>query len=279
MNYEKELHAALEAVAHATQAVGRQYAEFQAIPDAPADIATAADREAQEIILQHLHRLFPGDAFCAEEQTPTLAATPRLGPRQWVVDPIDGSRGFARKNGEFAVMVGFVDQGQVGVGVIGEPARERLTYAVRGGGCWRKDGTDAKPVRCRVSDVKHLSQAAVTQSRSRDPGVPTGHVKALAPARVVETYSAGIKLALVARGEVELYVNTYLAFHDWDICAGHILVEEAGGRVTGLAGEVLRYGLEGAWQKSGLLASNAHLHPAALEVIASARASGLITVR
>ena len=90
----------------------------------------------------------------------------------------------------------------------------------------------------------------------------------LQPAKVIETYSAGVKLALVARGEADVYANTYEAFHDWDICAGHILVTEAGGRVTGTAGQELRYGLPGAWQRHGLLATNGHLHDAALAVIA-----------
>jgi 3'-phosphoadenosine 5'-phosphosulfate (PAPS) 3'-phosphatase len=81
---------------------------------------------------------------------------------------------------------------------------------------------------------------------------------------MIETYSAGIKLALVAGGEADIYVNDYREFHDWDIAAGQILVEEASGRVTGLAGEALRYGLEGAWQRQGLLASNGVLHEAAL---------------
>ena len=163
-------------------------------------------------------------------------------------------------------MVAFVDRGTIGAGVVQEPAHHRLTYAQRGGGCWRRDG-GAEAVRCRVSEVGELSAAAMTQSRSRDPGVPSGQVKALGPARVVESYSAGIKLALVARGEVEMYVNRYLAFHDWDIAAGHILVEEAGGTVTGLGGEKLQYGLEGAWQKHGLLASNGRLQPAALAAL------------
>ena len=61
------------------------------------------------------------------------------------------------------------------------------------------------------------------------------------------------------------YVNTYAAFHDWDICAGHILVTEAGGRVTGLRGQELHYGVEGAWQRHGLLATNGALHGASLE--------------
>jgi 3'(2'), 5'-bisphosphate nucleotidase len=269
MNYEREMHAALEAAQLASQAVLKQYADFQAIPDAPANIATDADRQSQEIILTHLHRLFPGDAFCAEETTETLARAPHTGPRLWITDPIDGTRGFARKNGEFSVMVAFVHQGEIGVGVVQEPARQRLTYAAQGGGCWRRDGSGGEVVRCRVSSVDSPSSATLTQSRSRDPGVPSGQVKALGPARVLESYSAGIKLALVARGEADMYVNRYLAFHDWDICAGHILVTESGGQVSGLAGEELRYGLEGAWQKHGLLASNGRLHEVAIMALRS----------
>jgi 3'(2'), 5'-bisphosphate nucleotidase len=92
----------------------------------------------------------------------------------------------------------------------------------------------------------------------------------LAPARVIQTYSAGIKLAVVARGEADVYVNTYEAFHDWDVAAGHILVEEAGGKVTGLRGETLRYGLPGAWQRDGLLATNGRLHDPSLAALAPA---------
>ena len=73
---------------------------------------------------------------------------------------------------------------------------------------------------------------------------------------MIETYSAGVKLARVARGEADVYINTYAEFHDWDIAAGHILVEEAGGQATGLAGETLRYGEPGAWQRRGLIAAN-----------------------
>ena len=208
---EAELQAALDAARRAGAIILDAYERFEAVPDARADISTDADRRSQEAILACLRERFPADALCAEEQTPTLAAAPRAGARLWIVDPIDGTRGFAKKNGEFSVMVAFVQDGEIGVGVVLEPALRRQTWAVR------------------------------------------------------ETYSAGLKLALVARGEVDLYVNTYAAFHDWDICAGHILVTEAGGRVTGLRGEELRYGTEGAWQRHGLLATNGLLHDASLE--------------
>ncbi len=239
------------------------YAHFQAIPNARADISTDTDRNSQETILQHLHRVFPRDALCAEERTPTVAAG-GPGPRVWVVDPIDGTRGFAKKNGEFSVMVGLLEEGRPVLGVVLEPVLDRWTYAVTGGGCWWRKG-DAAPVRCRVSTTSDLSAAALSQSHTKDPAKPSKAVRALAPARVVETYSAGIKLALVARGDVEMYVNDYPTFHDWDVCAGHILVDEAGGTVTGLKGEPLHYGNPHSAQHIGLLASNGALHAAALE--------------
>jgi 3'(2'), 5'-bisphosphate nucleotidase len=264
-----ELHAALAAAGEAGRIILDAYADFRAIPDARADISTEADRQAQEAILGHLRRLFPQDALCAEEQTATLTQAPASGPRLWVVDPIDGTRGFARKNDEFSVMVAFVEDGELAVGVVLEPVPGRVTYAVRGGGCWQAAAWAAggEPLACRVSSQPDLAAATLTQSRSREPRVPSRPAQLLKPAAVRETYSAGIKLALVARGEADLYVNTYPNFHDWDIAAGHLLVEEAGGKVTGLGGQPLRYGSPGAWQRHGLLATNGLLHEAALRAL------------
>ncbi len=266
MPYERELEAALEAARQAGRLILEAYAHFQAIPNARADISTDTDRQSQESILQHLHRVFPQDALCAEERTPTLAAG-GPGPRAWVVDPIDGTRGFAKKNGEFSVMVGLLEGNQPVLGVVYEPVLDRCTYAVRGAGCWWRQG-EAAPARCRVTQTADLAAATLTQSHTKDPSKPSMAVRAFAPARVVETYSAGIKLAQVARGEAEIYVNDYPTFHDWDACAGHILVDEAGGKVTGLKGEPLRYGNPGSKQHIGLLATNGVIHAAALARLA-----------
>jgi 3'(2'), 5'-bisphosphate nucleotidase len=293
--YERELEVALDAAQLARKHLLQEYERFQVIPDAPADISTDADRQAQEIILQRIRQTFPRDGLCAEEATATLHDAVHTGVRVWIVDPIDGTRGFARKNGEFSVMIAFVDHGQIGVGVVAQPAVRKLTYAVRAQGCWRLDGDDDKPIRCQVTTIEELRKCTLTQSRSRGAEKGSGVVLislaeigkikttpdpfsapikgsrwalALEPANIVESYSAGIKLALVARGDADVYLNTYEAFHDWDICAGDILVTEAGGRVTGTAGQKLQYGLQGAWQKNGLLATNGRLHAATLRVIA-----------
>jgi 3'(2'), 5'-bisphosphate nucleotidase len=262
--YARELETALRAVEEAGRYLKSAYDAFEVIPNARADIHTEADNRSQEIILTILHQTFPADSLCAEEETPTASGVPRTGARLWIVDPIDGTRGFAQKNGEFSVMVAFVENGEIGVGVVAEPIRDRVTYATRHGGCWRRDGQEA-PAACRVSNTTRLEDATLTQSHSRDPNTPNRQVQLLRPARVLETHSAGLKLARVARGEADLYVNYYPNFADWDICAGHILVAEAGGVVTGTKGQTLVYGLPGARQRHGLLAANPVLHPLAVE--------------
>ncbi len=258
-----ELRAGLAAVDQACAYLLEEYARFEVIPNAPSDITTHADRQAQEILLKALRSTFPGDGFCAEEATESAANTARTGSRLWIIDPIDGTRGFARKNGEFSVMVAFLKEGELEVGIVAQPVFGRLTYAQRGEGCWRRDEGD-EPVRCHVTSIANPSDAALTQSRSKEGSTPSPLVEAICPARIVETYSAGVKLALVARGEADIYLNDYLKFHDWDIAAGQILVTEAGGAVTGLRGETLRYGLPGAAQRQGLLATNGALHEVAL---------------
>src|SRR5262245_15368038 len=120
MQYQRELQAALDAAARAADVVLAAYKDFEAIPNAPASISTQADRDSQETILRLLQQSFPDDAYCAEENTPSLDRS-KTAPRTWVVDPIDGTRGFAQKNGEFSIMVGLIDRGQLAVGVVLEP--------------------------------------------------------------------------------------------------------------------------------------------------------------
>lgn len=252
MDYTRELHEALAAADAASKYLTAEYAAFTAIPDAPAHITTHADRGAQEIILKHLHAAFPADGLVAEENTPAVALAPAGAARTWVVDPIDGTKGFAMKNGEFSVMIGLTVGDRPVVGVVAEPTKDRVTYAATGLGCWVKV-SDAAPVQCGVTTCDSLPRATLTQSHSK-PGKTKPMVTKLGPAAVVETYSAGIKLALVARGEADVYVNSYPEFHDWDVCAGEVLVIEAGGVVTEFDGGPVRYGQRGAKRKGGLVA-------------------------
>jgi 3'(2'), 5'-bisphosphate nucleotidase len=118
-----------------------------------------------------------------------------------------------------------------------------------------------------VRDTSGLADATLVQSHTNPARGPTMPVQRIRPGMVVETYSAGIKLARVARGEADLYVSTYDLMNDWDLAAGHVLVTEAGGRVTTLDGGALRYGQTNPAHAGGVLATNGRLHDAAVAAL------------
>ena len=276
--YAHELDVALDVIRRAGDEILRRYRSFERVEDAPADITTDADRASQELILDALHEEFPGDGMCAEEASERFATEAADAERFWVVDPIDGTRGFARKNDEFSVMIALVDAGRPVVGAVLEPALDRLTYAVEGGGCRVVPGAAAEPLPCVVSGGRPgvggaLSVPRVmTMSRSRGEGGAQRLLEAFGAERALQTYSAGIKLAQVARGEADLYLGDYLTLHDWDVAAGHVLVTEAGGQVTNVEGVQITYDGSGeSLRGKGLVASNGAVHPAALSVLAADR--------
>ena len=106
MTLERELATALAAARSAGELIRKEYESFVAIPDAPVTISTHADRASQDLIIAALVAAFPNDAICAEEATQSLRDSKQSAKRVWVIDPIDGTRGFAMKNGEFSVMIG-----------------------------------------------------------------------------------------------------------------------------------------------------------------------------
>lgn len=270
MPFDEELQAALDAANRAAQIVLSHYHDRSALADAPASITTSTDRDSQESILRSLSERFPGDAYRAEEATPSLQRLHTAGSRIWIIDPIDGTRGFAIKNGQFSVMIALAVDGRVVVGVVNEPAMNRITFAQRGTGCWRRDG-NSNPVRVRASMTADCGLITLTQSHTKPDRPPTAAVQNLKPTRVLETYSAGIKLAQVARGEADVYACEYDAMNDWDIAAGHILVIEAGGQVTMSDGRELVFGQENPLQVGQLVATNGHVHDEALRRLTTRR--------
>jgi 3'(2'), 5'-bisphosphate nucleotidase len=275
MAYEAELDAALGAALLAGEAIMRFRDTLTPDPMAPPSISTPADRSAQDMLIELIQESFPDDAFVAEEDTEAYRDVPHLGPRQWVIDPIDGTGGFARGSDDFCVMVGLAVEGHVVMGVVLEPARNRVAWATEGGGCFEHEGRGLGPGReVFASGVAELEQARLGTSRYRE--APHKVIaQRLGVLGTTPIHSAGVKLAMVARGEIDLYVEPLVALSDWDICAGHILVTEAGGRVTDCAGGELVYGRVPHKHPRGLAASNGCVHAAALERLA--RAGGLAT--
>ena len=224
MPYERELEVALEAAREAGAILLRHYrsdaGHWEKSEDNP---LTLADLESDRAISQRLRRAFPDDAILSEETVDDPARLAR--DRVWIVDPMDGTKEFTRRIPEFGVSIALAVRGEPVVGVILNPAAGSAVWACRGGGTFR-DG------RCvSVSKVARLEDAVVIASRteiSRRQFEPyEGWFKELRPVG-----SIAWKLACIASGEGDLNVSV-APKNEWDVCAGDVLVREAGGLYVG----------------------------------------------
>lgn len=238
----KILDAVVDAARRAGEIIQRVRTEgFEVLSKGDAGPVTRADREADALLRDALPRIVPA-AWLSEE---TADDPSRLKERRlWVVDPLDGTKEFVEGVPHYAVAIGLVEDGVPLLGVVHNPATGETVAGVRGGGV-RKDG---KPV--RVADGPRLGA-----SRSE---IKRGEFEPFAKGwEVLPLGSIEYKLALVAAGEIAGTISRGPK-HEWDVCAGALLVEEAGGRVTDCFGAPLRF--NNAFPKTkGVLAG----HPAA----------------
>ena len=233
-------------------------AEEKVGADKSTEPVTEADRAASRIIVEGLLRAFPDDAVLSEEEADDVSR--RLSAsRTWIVDPIDGTAGFIKKDGDFAIQVGLISQGEPVLGVIYAPALGYQQYAVKGQGSYvvRRDGV---PVPLAVSDIADLSEATMAVSRNHRTERMSKVVERLGIKSEERRGSIGIKTGLIADRTCDLYINPSPQSKYWDTCAPQIILEEAGGRVTDLFGDRLRYDLADVKNHNGIVASNSLLH-------------------
>lgn len=225
---------------------------------------TRADREASELIVAGLTAAFPGDIIISEEAADDRRRL-EAGRRVWFVDPLDGTRDFIRGRHGFAVMIGLCEDARPTAGVVYQPHGDRLYRAAPGAGSVLVDDRGARTLRC--SDVHDVDKIRLVASRShRTPEID--RVKAaLGIDDEMNIGSVGLKLGLIALGERDLYVNPSSKSSAWDTCAPEALLVHAGGRLTDLAGNPLRYDDADVKNAKGLLASNGHVHDAVVAKI------------
>ncbi|HKY36775.1 MAG TPA: inositol monophosphatase family protein [Polyangiaceae bacterium] len=236
---------------------------------APHDPVTEADRRANALIVEQLTRDFPGVPIVAEESDPQTFADFRKSDRIFFVDPVDGTREFVDKNGEFAVMIGLVESGRAVASVIEAPARGDLFAAWVGEGAFRV--REGQPEAVRVSAVSDIRQGRIVGSRSHRSAKLERALARLAPREVLVLGSAGLKGTLVASAQVEAYVAPGYAGQRWDACATDALVTAAGGLFTDTFGDPIDYRAPSLSNDRGLLASNGHVHETLLDGLADLR--------
>lgn len=218
---------------------------------------TAADREANDLIVQRLADEFPDDGILAEESVDTDA---RLNKeRVWLIDPMDGTKNFVQRDGDFAVQIGLAVGGQAVLGVVYQPVRDVLYRAVRGEGSWlEKDGKQAE--RMQVSNKTDPTEMVLASSRShRSPRME----------RVIDSFgfksetrrgSVGVKIGLITEQQADLYLHLSPGTKQWDTCAPEVVLTEAGGRLTDLFGQPLRYNAARIDNRNGVVATNSAAH-------------------
>lgn len=225
---------------------------------APDDPVTEADRRANELIVQQLSHEFPGVPIVAEESDPHTFAGFRESDRIFFVDPVDGTREFVDRNGEFAVMIGLVEGGRARGAVIHAPARGQVFAGWVGEGALMWQDGEPRPI--QVSAIRRIQEGQIVGSRShRGPRLERALAK-LGPRGVLVMGSAGLKGTLVAQGVVEAYVAPGDAGKLWDACAADALVTAAGGVFSDTYGNPLDYRASSLNNAAGLLASNGHVH-------------------
>jgi 3'(2'), 5'-bisphosphate nucleotidase len=217
---------------------------------------TAADREANELILAALLAAFPHDAILSEE-APAIGAY-RTAARAWMVDPLDGTRDYVRGLDGFSVMIGLALDGVPALGVVYQPLGERLYRAVRGQGAVLEEPGDE--TRLTVSRTTDPGRALLVSSASHRTEMIDAVRAALGIKDEIRLGSVGLKLGLIASGTRDLYVNPSQHSKLWDVCAPEAILAEAGGRLTDLRGRPIDYRRAELANRDGLLATNGHLH-------------------
>ncbi|MGH9900530.1 MAG: 3'(2'),5'-bisphosphate nucleotidase CysQ family protein [Pyrinomonadaceae bacterium] len=262
--YEHELGVAVE-LARAAGAAALEYyggplrVERKGEFDEP---VTQADRVANELIVRGLQKAFPGDGILAEESIDTAR---RLSlERVWMVDPLDGTKGFIAGSGDFAVQIGLALRGESVLGVVYQPAPDVLQWAARGRGAWvKRPGLEAE--RLRVSDETEPARMRLAASRSHRSPRMNAVVGALGITEEVQRHSVGIKVGLIVERQCDLYIHLSTGTKQWDTCAPEAIMREAGGVMTDLWGEPLRYNSADVLNRNGLVAAAAAAHRAVVE--------------
>ncbi len=248
--------AAVNVMARAATKAGRamvrdfgEVEQLQVSKKGPADFVSTADHQSERTLRAELNRARPDYGFLMEESG-EAAGSDAL--RRWIVDPLDGTTNFLHGIPHFAISIGLEQDGEITAGVVYNPITDELYWAEKGQGAWLNDR------RLRVSGRRRLDEALLATGVPflgvGDPGQFQAELGALMPkiAGIRRFGAASLDLAWVAAGRFDGFWETGLSA--WDVAAGIILVQEAGGYVSEIEGG--RKPLTGRT----ILAANSHLH-------------------
>lgn len=198
---------------------------------------TEADRAAHRVIVAGLSQLTPSVPVLSEEAADSPAE--RLGwTLFWLVDPLDGTKEFVKRNGEFTVNIALIDAHQPVLGAVLAPALGREYYGGKGIGAWRADNGNApRPIRVAAAPPPRLR---IVGSRSHASGGELARYLEQIGEHELKPMGSSLKICLVAEGEADAYPR-FGPTSEWDTAAAHAVLDGAGGCMMGLDGQPLQY--------------------------------------
>ncbi|SFN48383.1 3'(2'),5'-bisphosphate nucleotidase CysQ [Dokdonella immobilis] len=197
---------------------------------------TEADLAAHRVIVDGLRRLTPELPILSEESAAIAWSERRTWSRYWLVDPLDGTREFVKRNGEFTVNIALIDGDRTVLGMVQAPVTGEFAWAWQGGGAWMA-GPDERPRSCRTR--RRRETLVVAGSRSHGDPRLAGMLERVGSYELTPLGSS-LKFLRIASGEADLYVRLGPT-SEWDTAAAQCVLEEAGGAVIDLHGQPLRY--------------------------------------
>jgi 3'(2'), 5'-bisphosphate nucleotidase len=227
---------------------------------------TAADREANELIVGRLQKEFPDDGILAEESVDSERRLEKN--RVWLIDPMDGTKNFINRDGDFAVQIGLAVGGESILGVVYQPVRRVLYRAARHGGAWIETGDDGA-ARLSVSNLTRPGEMVLASSRSHRSPRMDRVVRAFGFKDETRRGSVGVKIGLIAERQADLYMHLSPSTKQWDTCGPEAILAEAGGRLTDLFGQPLRYNGLRVDNRNGIVATNGAAHEMVIENLRS----------
>ena len=197
---------------------------------------TLADLESQRVIIEGLKRIAPEIPILSEESAAAPWSERQTWRELWVVDPLDGTREFVKRNGEFTINIALVVEHEPVLGVVCAPAQKVAYWGIAGNGAFmRAHDSETRAIRT----VPPQQPVRVLGSRSHASPQTAAYLARLGP-HVVNGIGSSLKFCLLAEGRAELYVR-FGATSEWDTAAGQAVLEAAGGHVTRMDGHRLRY--------------------------------------
>lgn len=234
---------------------------------------TEADRRVNAFLVQRIRESFPHDSIVAEESQDVGSAGPE--GRVWYIDPLDGTKEFIAKNGEFSVMIGLVVDGEARLGVVYKPTEGKLYRGVVGDGAFYEVGD--KTYLLKVTDTADTSQLRLVVSRSHRPPSTDALMQQLGITQERASGSVGLKVGLIAERQADLYVHLSDKTGAWDACAPDAILRAAGGQFTDLAGRQMAYAGR-TLDRKGIVACNRKAYDKVMPVVTElAKQAGLIT--